>query len=166
MISMTQAFKNFWKNYVKFMGTATRAEYWWMALWAAITTVIWIIITTILAVIAVSSGSKDINDTNTFFEFIGQFPVTLIIWGLISLIFWLSILIPSWSLSIRRYRDTGLNEILVWIIFAVGLGTSFYSHGNSYETFIAPGLVSLVQLVITLLPSGTLTDIKFIGRNK
>ena len=62
MVTMWQAFINFWKGYVNFTGRSTRAEFWWMRLWSTIIFFIWLI----LFVIALVSDSSLISKVDKF----------------------------------------------------------------------------------------------------
>ena len=62
MVTMWQAFINFWKGYVNFTGRSTRAEFWWMRLWSTIIFFVWLI----LFVIALVSDSSLISKVDKF----------------------------------------------------------------------------------------------------
>ncbi|WP_141563389.1 DUF805 domain-containing protein, partial [Leuconostoc citreum] len=57
------------ENYFNFTGTATRSEYWWMALWALIISIIWFIATIIIIIFSLASQDKVNIKFNTFAEF-------------------------------------------------------------------------------------------------
>ncbi|MGX7051121.1 DUF805 domain-containing protein [Leuconostoc palmae] len=172
MITMSQSFKNFWKNYFNFTGTATRAEYWWMALWSIIISIVWFIATIIITVFSIASQGHTNIEFNTFTEFIRHIPVVLIVWCLLSLLILLAFVIPTLSLSVRRYRDSGLNEVSVWILFALSLlsgwGTPSNDSSNTFFSisFSIMGIVSIIELIITVLPTSQLANKKVIGKNK
>lgn len=172
MITMTQSFKNFWKNYFNFTGTATRSEYWWLALWALIISIIWFIATIIIIIFSLASQDKVNIKFNTFAEFIHNTPSTLIVWCLLSLLTLLAFVIPSLSLTVRRYRDSGLNEVSVWLLFALTLISSWITSPNdSQNTFFSIyfstiGIVSIIELIVTVLPTKQLANTKVIGKNK
>lgn len=163
MISMTQAFKNFWKNYFNFTGTATRAEYWWMALWGLIITAVWGTITGVI----VYMGIKWPTDGNwEQYDWLSAISSGIFIWGAISVIGFLAILIPSLSLEVRRYRDSGLNTLFVWILFGLSIvyagdNLSITSGFNS----VFSNFVTVLSFIVTVLPTGALSKIKVIGKN-
>ena len=137
MITMTQSFKNFWKNYFNFTGTATRSEYWWMALWALIISIIWFIATIIIIIFSLASQDKVNIKFNTFAEFIHNTPSTLIVWCLLSLLILLAFVIPLLSLTVRRYRDSGLNEVSVLLLFALTLISSWITSPNDSQNTLS-----------------------------
>lgn len=61
MITMGQAWKNYWKQYVGFKGQATRAEYWWMQLINGIIAIVVFILAAItgFSIIAGLIGDKE-----------------------------------------------------------------------------------------------------------
>lgn len=143
-----------------------------MALWLVIVSIVWSIVTIIITVFSIASQGHTNIEFNTFTEFIRHIPVVLIVWCLLSLLILLAFVIPTLSLSVRRYRDSGLNEVSVWILFALSLisgwGTPSNDSSNTFfsMSFSIIGIVSIIQLIITVLPTSQLANTKVIGKNK
>lgn len=105
---MIEAYKEFWKRYVDFVGEGTtRPKYWWVFLVQAIIGVIWGIIFGILAAFGSSNGS--INPA-------------AVVWIIIGVLYILAIIIPQWALTARRIKDAGLPWGLVFLNFVPYLG--------------------------------------------
>lgn len=85
----------------------------------------------------------------------------LIAWLVISALIFLAVLIPALSLEVRRIRDTGLNAVLVWIVFAIDiLSDGFGSNGALND------IVSLLILLIMVFPTDKLANVRMIGKNQ
>ena len=104
-VSFPQAVKLGFKNYLKFNGRATRAEYWWWLLFIVLAGIV-------LAVVDTLTGTM------------GMFGDS----GLLGQLFELAVLIPSFALGARRLHDinrTGRWLLLFWGSFpmaAIGGG--------------------------------------------
>lgn len=85
-ISLIQAFKNFWKNYVNFSGRARRKEYWYMILCNVIISFAVSVVSALLA---------------TLFAPLG------VLGSIILGIYGLAAIVPGISLIVRRLHDTG-----------------------------------------------------------
>lgn len=163
MITMSQSFKSYWKNYFNFTGTATRAEYWWMAVWSIPIFIVWFIVTIMITVFSFESQGKINVEFDTFTEFFQHIPVSLMVWSLLSVLILLALIIPTLSLSVRRYRDSGLNEIAVWVLSALSLLLGWVTSFNAFQSnffsisFSIMSVVSIVQLIISVLPTNQLT---------
>ncbi|MBD5295676.1 MAG: DUF805 domain-containing protein [Bacteroides sp.] len=86
MIGFTEAIKKFYSNYAVFTGRATRAEYWWVALY--------------LFIIYMIPYSFMVSS-------IMQQTEPPIFWTLILGLFCLVNIVPSLALTWRRLHDTG-----------------------------------------------------------
>lgn len=161
MISMAQAFKNFWRNYFNFTGTATRAEYWWMTLYLIIFTIFWIP-TTIMIIIA--TPAHHTADFTSFWQIFTHSSLLTMMWILLTISLFIALAIPSLSLHVRRYRDTGLNEIWVWLIFILTIVFNFYSPRDNAYVRILPTVVTVIAFILTILPTEFLSKIKILGR--
>lgn len=176
MITMWQAFINFWKGYVNFTGRSTRAEFWWMRLWSIIIGLVWLILT----VIAMVSDANFVNklesiggkfDANNAWSFIGSIfsaPFTIII-VMIGILLALAMLLPNIALTIRRYRDAGTVTWVAWVVWALSLFSGserIYSDGSFKIVLMIGGIFSLIGFILSALPSDTLTGTGFIGRPK
>lgn len=107
-VTFGQAWKDFWKGYVDFKGTSTRAGFWWGALNYFIIYFIWNIINVIV----------DSYNQNILFS-IGLDKTMTVITVAIHLV----IIIPLLSVLSRRLRDIGLKEkvIVTLIVLYVAL---------------------------------------------
>ncbi|QIL49940.1 DUF805 domain-containing protein [Weissella coleopterorum] len=108
MISFWQAFKNYWRRGVDFRGKSTRAEYWWMVLWAVLFSVI------LLGGLAISmflwTSNHGIGQIETLiFKNIIYFLILTIVISVI-------LIIPTTALTVRRLRDTGFKTWLIWVL--------------------------------------------------
>lgn len=97
---MIDAYKDFWKRYLKFSGTSTRSQYWW-------TTLANLIIAMILLFPGITYG-----DNST----LGG------IFNTLSHLYAIVITIPALALLIRRLRDAGYGPqwILIQLIPIAG----------------------------------------------
>ena len=176
MVTMWQAFINFWKGYVNFTGRSTRAEFWWMQLWSTIIFFVWLI----LFVIALVSDASVVNkldnitgkfDADSTLSFIGSLfsaPFTIII-VMIGVLLALAIIVPNIALTIRRYRDAGTVTWVAWVVWALSLFSGserIYSDGSFKIVLMIGGIFSLIGFILSVLPSDTLTGTGFIGRPK
>lgn len=103
-----------WRNALNISGLASRAEYWWFAL---VNLVVLLLLAAVMVLTADESGDVSAN--------IG-------LWLMIA--FLLIVLVPSFTVTVRRVRDaTGSGLwMLLWLI---------------------PGIGGLIVLVITIMPS-------------
>ncbi|WP_447408640.1 DUF805 domain-containing protein [Weissella confusa] len=176
MVTMWQAFINFWKGYVNFTGRSTRAEFWWMRLWSTIIFFVWLI----LFVIALVSDASVVNkldnitgkfDADSTLSFIGSLfsaPFTIII-VMIGVLLALAMILPNIALTIRRYRDAGTVTWVAWVVWALSLFSGserIYSDGSFKIVLMIGGIFSLIGFILSVLPSDTLTGTGFIGRPK
>ncbi|WP_373891814.1 DUF805 domain-containing protein [Weissella confusa] len=176
MVTMWQAFINFWKGYVNFTGRSTRAEFWWMRLWSIIIFFVWLI----LFVIALVSDASVVNkldsitgkfDADSALSFIGSLfsaPFTIII-VMIGVLLALAMILPNIALTIRRYRDAGTVTWVAWVVWALSLFSGserIYSDGSFKIVLMIGGIFSLIGFILSVLPSDTLTGTGFIGRPK
>lgn len=179
MVTMWQAFINFWKGYVNFTGRSTRAEFWWMRLWSTIIFFVWLI----LFVIALVSDASVVNkldnitgkfDADSTLSFIGSlfsapFTIITIIIVMIGVLLALAMILPNIALTIRRYRDAGTVTWVAWVVWALSLFSGserIYSDGSFKIVLMIGGIFSLIGFILSVLPSDTLTGTGFIGRPK
>jgi uncharacterized membrane protein YhaH (DUF805 family) len=83
-MNFVTAIKTVFTKYAVFKGVATRAEYWWFALFSLIVAVV------------LDAAMGDPNDPN-------------VVASGISLVWSLGILIPSFAVSVRRFHDAGFS---------------------------------------------------------
>lgn len=88
--SLIEAYKNMWTHYVDFKGRTRRSEYWYVVLANMIITLILALLTSVIPAV----------------------KVLMVIYGL-------AILIPSFSLAVRRLHDTGRSGHWLWLILTV-----------------------------------------------
>ncbi len=151
------ALKLFYKNYVDFTGRSTRAEYWWLQLWKFLYGVI---------IYGIFVGIFLMYIKNTQGQ--GNMIVALVLLLLVGLIIALGSIVPSISLLVRRYRDAGVNPVLVIVPYVVpnaafmllGMPTSlgakadFASDGFQFGIYaLICVIVGIFNLVVTVLPS-------------
>ena len=152
-VGIKQAFKDYWKGYFDFKGISTRAGYWWMTL---INLIIMLLLTAIFAgVIYVMFTTNDNNFPN--------WPMFVSIGAIV--IFGLATIIPSIALSVRRYRDAGLNNMTIIISYVLNiLFGALATSNHSIWSFLSSAM-SILMFVVCILPSHFLNDVSLIGRN-
>ena len=108
---MINAYKNFFKNYAEFTGRSPRPDFWWVWLGNLILSIpFWIIYFYIVYFSTVMDSVSDSASEATFMVF-----------GLVAIIyavFYLAILVPTLSLSVRRLRDAGFHWAFIFLRFA------------------------------------------------
>lgn len=123
---MWQAFRRFWKGYVRFSGRASRAEYWWAQVPLAIISLV-----VSLASVAIMFGAVLVPILGTMAtgstEDVGWFVSTMLAsFGLMLvamlplLVFSFAIALPSYAITYRRLNDAGFPPLLV-LLSLVGL---------------------------------------------
>jgi uncharacterized membrane protein YhaH (DUF805 family) len=141
-VSFPQAVKLGFKNYFKFSGRATRAEYWW-----------WLLFIVLIGI------GLDVIDTFTgTMGDAGQ--------GLLGFLFKLATIVPSVALGVRRLHDINRTGwwLLVWGFFpmaAIGGGillVSFFVLDNllmltviGFATLIGFGILGIIGVIITIV---------------
>ena len=98
-VRFPQAVKLGFKNYFKFSGRATRAEYWWWLLFIVLAGIV-------LAVVDTLTGTM------------GMFGDS----GLLGFLFELATLVPSFALGARRLHDINRTGwwLLLWFVLVIG----------------------------------------------
>jgi uncharacterized membrane protein YhaH (DUF805 family) len=173
MVTMWQAFKNFWRGYVNFTGQSTRAEYWWMALWQFIIWTVWVIL--LVASLVADASLHDIDDKVINHADFGDavhfmFTSTPILAAvlIIGAILYLAMILPNIALLIRRYRDAGTATWLAWVIWILSAVGGVVSNVNSDQHFAIAfsftGLFGIISFILTVLPTDSLAGITGIGR--
>ncbi|QBO35528.1 DUF805 domain-containing protein [Periweissella cryptocerci] len=156
MITMGQAWKNYWKQYVGFKGQATRAEYWWMQLISGlITIVIFILLLATGASIIIGLFGGDKPHVGSIVPFI-IVAVLAGLWGLANVL-------PTFALIARRWQDAGF-KIWHWLVLGVlvpiilsaisNVLTTNGNHGglSSFVTFLTV-IVGIFSFVVSVLPT-------------
>ena len=171
MITMWQAFLNFWRGYFNFTNQATRAEYWWMELWRIILTISWLILLIISFVVDawlthVGTSLPTHGIGNIFHQLFTHFIITAIV-IIIGLVLLLAMIIPSISLRIRRYRDTGMTSWAAWLIWAITvLGGILGSVMHNDTIMFIAGLFSLIGFIVSLLATNAIDRWAILGRHE
>ena len=141
-VSFPQAVKLGFKNYFKFSGRATRAEYWWWLLFTVLTGIGLDVVDTL----ACTMGDS------------GQ--------GLLGFLFKLATIIPSFALGVRRLHDINRTGwwLLVWGFFpmaAIGGGillVSFFLLDNflilavlGFAMAIGFGILGIIGVIVLIV---------------
>jgi uncharacterized membrane protein YhaH (DUF805 family) len=141
-VSFPQAVKLGFKNYFKFSGRATRAEYWW-----------WFLFT-----VLIGYGLDVIDNFTGSMGYAGP--------SLLGVLFKLSTIVPSFALGVRRLHDINRTGwwLLVWGFFpmaAIGIGillVSFLVLDNllmltviGFATLIGFGILGIIGVIITIV---------------
>ena len=112
---MINAYKNFFKGYAEFTGRSTRPDYWWVWLGNFILSIpFWVIYIYTVFLSAVMDSVSDSASEAAF-----------MIFGLVAIIyvvFYLSILVPTIALTIRRLCDAGFHWAFIFLRFAPMVG--------------------------------------------
>jgi uncharacterized membrane protein YhaH (DUF805 family) len=142
--SFGQAIKRFFGQYANFSGRASRSEYWWIALFSFLVS----LIPTILMSVGMGMGAAwaashtttrnlgagyTYEDTPGIIEAPGA-GALLIIGSILLFIFALAIIVPSLAIAWRRLHDANLA-------------------GPFYFLVLVPGVGGIVILILTLLAS-------------
>lgn len=151
----------FWKNYFNFKGETTRKEYWIPQLINGV----------ILAVIILCGGSTIFKVLNEVFLGSGEiyvneteYKMTMNILYIVSTVLFI-IVIPSISISIRRFRDAGVNWYWYLILaFALSVFTEITGLSNQFVSLVS-AIFLIVQLVILVMPSNLLKKNIFLNQS-
>jgi len=121
--SMGQAFIRFFKNYANFTGRASRSEFWWVCLWMFIAFFGVGIVFGIIGAIADASWRSSYDYGYSYgygssgSEILGGF------FGVILIIAFLGIVIPSIAITWRRLHDANMPGPLYFITFVPYVGS-------------------------------------------
>lgn len=109
MIGFGDAVARFYKNYFKFSGRASRAEYWWPVLMQLIVYV------ALIVAFILSAG----NET---YDAVGDMSVGPAMFMMAGGLFLLFNIFPSWSVAARRFHDLGQTG---WLVLVFAIANSF-----------------------------------------
>ena len=143
------AYKSFWKNYFNFSGVATRKEYWFVVLWNVI----------IGAVFGVLLGISWVTTVASAFSYEGGLmagSVVSIILGGIVLVYMLASVIPSLSLSVRRFHDVGLSGWWYVGLYLISLVIGGWLSGWFWS--LVSLVINITIIVIFALPTDHLKE--------
>jgi uncharacterized membrane protein YhaH (DUF805 family) len=123
IVNFVTSIKTVFTKYADFKGVATRAEYWWFALFSLIVAVV------------LDAATGDFNDPN-------------VVASVISLVWSLGILIPSFAVSVRRFHDAGFSGkwLLLYLVPIVATANTI------------PLVYVILGAVIGVLTGDALTD--------
>lgn len=144
-VTFIQAIKDFYKGYIDFGGRSTRGGYWWATLFSFIITLLYGI-----GFIAATINFV-LNDNGN--QILG---LVMILGG--AILVWI-FLFPGFPLTCRRMRDAGMTTTAIVVFYILSIAVTIVSSIHEDSTFFAfaASIISLVQFVITLLPSDQLT---------
>lgn len=98
-VGFLAAFPMFFKRYVDFTGRSSRSEYWWWQVWS---TLIAIFLFGGIALAAVQSFGNH------------SYALPLLVMAVIAVLaYGLGILVPRIALTVRRFRDAGVNPLVL-----------------------------------------------------
>ena len=120
-VTFGQAWKDFWKGYVDFKGTSTRAGFWWGILDYFI----------IYFILNIVNSIVDLYNQNALYSIGLDKTMTFI-----TVVVHLVIIIPLLSLLSRRFRDIGLKGRIVKILIVL---------------YVALMIILLVSLLLSLM---------------
>lgn len=138
-VTIKTAFRDYFKGYFDFMGRSTRAGYWWVM--GIIIVILYIPLFILLGQLLITKGQ--VAGINPWI-YLGIFAIIAV-----------GIFIPTLALSIRRYRDAGLNgrgAVTLWVLN--GLASS-YSQQSRGWAFIS-AVIGLALLITALLKTNQL----------
>lgn len=137
-ISFGGAVKRFFTNAFNFSGNASRSEYWWVNLFIFLLYIPFFVVFS-FAIVSAISGSQ-----------VTPLAIIMLIFFLLSFLF---LIIPSLSLSIRRFHDAGFSAL--WYIIYVVLSSIVGGISAGLDTDISFVLFpySIFLFVICLLPT-------------
>lgn len=138
-VTIKTAFRDYFKGYFDFMGRSTRAGYWWVM--GIIILILYIPLFILLGQLLITKGH--VAGINPWI-YLGIFAIIAV-----------GIFIPTLALSIRRYRDVGLNgrgAVTLWVLN--GLASS-YSQQSRGWAFIS-AVIGLALLITALLKTNQL----------
>ncbi|BAX67803.1 DUF805 domain-containing protein [Latilactobacillus sakei] len=138
-VTIKTAFRDYFKGYFDFMGRSTRAGYWWVM--GIIILILYIPLFILLGQLLITKGH--VAGINPWI-YLGIFAIIAV-----------GIFIPTLALSIRRYRDAGLNgrgAVTSWVLN--GLASS-YSQQSRGWAFIS-AVIGLALLITALLKTNQL----------
>jgi uncharacterized membrane protein YhaH (DUF805 family) len=172
-VGFLQAFKLFFTHYVDFEGKSTRAAYWWWQLWEFLFGIILGVLLVFSLVLPLTMNDGEMTGATASRVFAG-----IIIPLLIAVLWGLGTLVPRIALLVRRFRDAGVNPLLVLVTLGVpyligqflsmqmlinvpaalesgnGVSAAITQHpllfGIGYALVI---LLEILNFVVTLLPS-------------
>ena len=105
MMTFSESIKSYLSNYMNWSGRASRSEYWWSLLF------FWIVLATTMIIDAAMTMLVGFN-------------------LLLSILASLFLFLPSLSVTVRRYQDSGFSWFWA-LVFPISLGIPLFMRGNS-----------------------------------
>lgn len=142
---------SFWKNYFNFQGKSTRKEYWIPALTN-------VVIELLIMAIGGTRVFRAIYLMETTGGYVSESDYSLIMGILVAVgLFSLVIIVPTWAIGARRFRDAGVNIrwffIISFIPMIIFWAAGFIGAQGSLALLAFSVLMLICQLVIFLMPS-------------
>ncbi|GAB2565745.1 DUF805 domain-containing protein [Leucobacter ruminantium] len=142
--SFGQAIRRFFKGYAKFSGRASRSEYWWVALFSFLVSLIPSILLVIGFVAVMSSSAYSYSYDYDYSPGASAGAIALlVIGGGLYVLVWLGMLLPTFAIGWRRLHDANFAGPLYLLV--LGSMIPFLN----YIGWIG----SIVVLIFTLMPS-------------
>lgn len=141
-VTFKTAWRDYFKGYFDFMGQTTRAGYWWAML---ILIIVWFM--PFLALVFAQAAKVQLKTSSAL-------GLSIIVIGLLGVFTFM----PTLALSVRRYRDAGLNgcgAVVLWLLN--GFASRFTSGSQGRAWTLISALIGLTLFIITLLKTDTLT---------
>lgn len=138
-VTIKTAFRDYFKGYFDFMGRSTRAGYWWVM--GIIIVILYIPLFILLGQLLITKGQ--VAGINPWI-YLGIFAIIAV-----------GIFIPTLALSIRRYRDAGLNgrgAVTLWVLNGLASSYSQQSRGWAFVSAV----IGLALLITALLKTNQL----------
>lgn len=114
-VGMREAVRLFFTKYAQFSGRASRSEYWWVALFTTIVTLVLYVPGIILAAI----GGALIAESSNSGVGVALLVIGIVLIG-IMVLFALAILVPSIAIAVRRLHDANFSG-LFYLLSLAGL---------------------------------------------
>lgn len=144
------------RKYFDFKGRARRSEYWWYCLFSVVACLIWALFGTLLLALPVGMAVQHVSGNET------AGLTTMIIILFVPLLF---LVLPSFSVQVRRLHDTGRSGWWVVVSCILGIAASalpfiffgwdaaqfelFEEYSRSFELSTAAGVTYAVLSVAT-----------------
>ena len=141
-VTFKSAWRDYFKGYFDFTGRTTRAGYWWAML---ILMIVWFM--PFFALLFAQAAKVQLKMS-------GALVLYIIVIGLLGVLTF----IPTLALSVRRYRDAGLNGRGAVVLCLLNGFASRFTSGNQGRAWtLISALIGLTLFIITLLKTDTIT---------
>ena len=173
MMDFWESVRTCFRKYFNFKGRARRSEYWWFFLFSLVACVIWALFGTLLLALPVGMMTEHLSGSET------AGLTTMIIILAVPLLF---LVLPSFSLQVRRLHDTGRSgwwvvamvvlEIISEVLLFANFGTGAIDLGfkeqftKSFELSTALGWTFSISYIVSELLSIALIVFSIIDSDK